>query len=337
MASSTYMRGFAMLTGALVLWTASSVVVQMIFGSTGHFRKPLFVTLFNAAMSIPLLLPICTNTKQGVKKMASVLPASSTVGSLWLCSQIIFNLSLLHTSVATNTVLSSTTAIFTFIFSLVILQDPFRRRSFFAVMLSFSGCVVVSTQTPENTAEGAVTNSYLGDALALASAAMFACASVLLSKVAPEDMEVNVYMGVNGLFALTVAPCLLYAANAGGVEVYEAPEGRTVVALAANAFVGCVVANFLYTSALMLLPPLLANVYMCLSIPMSALVDEIVLSQHRFSSIWMIGATIVCMSVALAAFDTDDDPTMLELRKDANQDELESLVGNIGDHDELDD
>lgn len=326
-----------MLTGALVLWTVSSVVVQMIFGGTGHFRKPLFVTLFNAVMSIPLLLPLCTNTKQGVEKMASVLPASSTVGSLWLCSQIIFNLSLLHTSVATNTVLSSTTSIFTFLFSLIILQDPFRRRSFFAAILSFSGCVVVSTQTPVNTAEGAITNSYLGDGLALASAAMFACASVLLGKVAPDGMEVNVYMGVNGLFALIFAPCLLYAAHAGGVEKYEAPEWGTVVALAANAFLGCALANFLYTSALMLLPPLLANVYMCLSIPMSALIDEIVLSQHQFSSIWMVGAAIVCMSVALAAFDTDDEPTRLELRRDAKQEELESLIGNIGDRDEHDD
>merc|ERR1719215_1538503 len=174
-------------------------------------------------MSIPLLVPAFFHAEQGVKKMVSVVRASATVGLLWLSSQIIFNLSLLHTSVATNTVLSSTTSVFTFIFSLLILQDPFRRRSFVAAMLSCLGCAVVAAHTPQNLAEGAITNSYVGDALALTAAAMFACASVLLGKVAPEGMEINVYMGMNGLLSLAYAPGLLFVAHVGGLESFQAP------------------------------------------------------------------------------------------------------------------
>jgi len=190
--SSKKAVGFAMLGGTVVLWVASSVLVQMVFEGV-HFEKPVFVTLFNSSMSVSFLimrLPMCAGSRaddQAAKSVPfrSVLRLSSTLGLLWLCSQWAFNMSLVYTSVATNTVLSSTSSVFTFFFSIVICRDPFRWPSFCAAVFSFAGCTIVAIQAPSNISKDAVTNSSFGDVLVLVSSAMFAFVSVLLRKLAP--------------------------------------------------------------------------------------------------------------------------------------------------------
>lgn len=331
--------GFMMLSGTLLLWVASSVVVQAIFGGEVRFRKPMFVTLFNAAVSVSLLTPQMANCRLGTATSLSVVKLSATVGLLWLCSQWIFNLSLLYTSVATNAVLSSTSSVFTFFFSLVICHDPFRRLSFVAAVLSCLGCTIVSLQQPKTLTHGAVQNSTLGDALALTSAAMFALTSVLFRKLAPADLDAALYMGINGLLALVISPLLLYLGHMGGFERFTAPTHYTLAALTANALLGCSLANYLYTSALLLLPPLVVNICMSLSIPISAVTDELLLGQHRFSVGWAFGAAITSIGVVFAALDPDSAASWSsEAAEDvrgevADEAELESLIKSVGECD----
>eukprot|EP00445_Apocalathium_hangoei_P011333 CAMPEP_0203882448 /NCGR_PEP_ID=MMETSP0359-20131031/26670_1 /ASSEMBLY_ACC=CAM_ASM_000338 /TAXON_ID=268821 /ORGANISM="Scrippsiella Hangoei, Strain SHTV-5" /LENGTH=209 /DNA_ID=CAMNT_0050802497 /DNA_START=50 /DNA_END=675 /DNA_ORIENTATION=- len=209
-------------------------------------------------------------------------------------------MSLEYTSVATNTVISSSSSVFTFVFSLIICRDPFRWSSFVAAVLSLLGCSLVAAQAPQNVSKSAVTNSNFGDLLALVSAGMFALSSVLLRKHAPQDLDMNSYMGVTGLLALTAAPALLYTADAFAWERFVAPSPRVFAALTANALFGCTLANYFYNSALLLLSPLVANMCLSLSIPLSALTDEFVLGQHRFSAAWMVGASTVAAAVVVA-------------------------------------
>jgi len=327
-----HVQGFTMLTGTLLLWIASSVAVQMIFGGPVQYRKPMFLTLFNSASASFLLLPRLADAKTSiVASIASVRALSGTAGLVWLCSQFMFNLSLEHTSVATNTVLSSTSSVFTFVFSLCICRDRFRWRTCGAAFLSCCGCAMVARQSPETLSADAVTTSSFGDALAVSSAALFALASVLLRKWAPRELDMSTYMGVNGLLSLVLAPVLLSVVHFGGMESFTAPSGRIMVALAMNAVFGCSCANYLYTRAMMLLTPVVANMYMCLSIPLSALTDEVLLGEHRFSFWWAVGASMSCAAVAYAALDLEVSDE--ELRGSADEDELETLMGSMGDDD----
>lgn len=345
---SRHALGFLMLGGTMVLWVASSVTIQMIFEGV-HFEKPVFVTLFNSASSVSLLLPrlarLCgigggkagTSVKSsrgnssglGDGKdvsLAFTARLSATVGLLWLCSQWIFNLSLLYTSVATNTVLSSTSSVFVFFFSLLICRDRFRPCSCAASFASFMGCVIVSMESPRNVAETAVTNSGFGDILTLSSAALFALVSVMLRKLAPEEFDLSFWMGLNGLLALGLSPGVLYAAHQLGVEDFRPPPGNTLLALTVNAVLGSTCANYLYTNALLLLSPLVSTVCMSLSIPISALTDEVVLHQHSFSMGWLIGAGFVSASVVFAAFDLEVPPSDGAKANGEKAEELQSLL-----------
>lgn len=340
--TSQHMLGFAMLTGTLFLWIASSVAVQTIFGGPVQFRKPMFLTLFNSATSTVLLLPRIFDARTAKTSLVSTISAvgslSGTAGLIWLCSQFIFNISLLHTSVATNTVLSSTSSMFTFVFSLCICRDRFSWRTCGAATLSCLGCAVVAYQAPQNLQADAVTTSSFGDALALTSAALFALASVLLRKWALPEMDMSDYMGVNGLLSLVLAPGMLYAGHVCGIESFTAPSIRIVMALAVNAVVGSSFANYLYTRALMLLSPVVANMYMSLSIPLSALTDELLLGEHRFSLGWAMGASMACVAVFAAAFDMDESEEDMrkDMRRHADDAELESLLDSMGDVGEFD-
>mmetsp|Transcript_131866 Transcript_131866/g.239772 ORF Transcript_131866/g.239772 Transcript_131866/m.239772 type:complete len:375 (-) Transcript_131866:54-1178(-) len=341
--------GFLMLTGTIFLWVASSVAVQMIFEGV-HFEKPVFVTLFNSASSVSLLLPrllrpcgrniaMCSTacseshaqSQQDKTSLSCMLHLSATIGLLWLCAQWIFNWSLLYTSVATNTVLSSTTSVFTFFFSLVICRDPFRWCSFGAALSSFFGCLLVSMQKPSKITATAVNSSVLGDVLTLTSAAMFSLASVMLRKLAPSKFDSSFFMGMNGLLAIVMSPMVLYAAHHLGVENFRPPTGNVLLALSVNAVLGCACANYLYISALLLLSPLVTSVCMSLSIPISALTDEVLMRQHRFSSEWLLGAALVSAGVIFAAFDLEPvaSPSSSKAKGEwAEAAELESLLEN---------
>lgn len=347
MLDSGRMLGFLMLAGTIFLWVASSVTVQMIFEGGVHFEKPVFVTLFNSASSVSLLLPrlarplvkslpICSRACQPLQgcspedktPLSCVVHLSATLGLLWLCAQWIFNWSLLHTSVATNTVLSSTTSVFTFFFSLVICRDPFKWCSFGAALFSFLGCVLVSSEKPSNIEATAVTSSAFGDILTLTSAAMFSLVSVMLRKLAPSEFDLSFFMGMNGVFAIAMSPMVLYAAHHSGVENFRPPTGNVLMALSLNAVLGCTCANYLYTSALLLLSPLVTTVCMSLTIPVSALTDEVFLRQHAFSAEWLLGATLVASGVIFAAFDMETAPTSGDKNKGewAEAAEMESLL-----------
>lgn len=349
-----------MLGSTLVLWVGSSIVLQAIFGGPEQYRQPVFVTLLNSAVGVSLLIPRPSWSvgKKGVggaddigevagengckptvppAGLRSVVPLSATVGSLWLCSQWIFNVSLLHTSVATNTVISSSSSVFTFIFSLLIYKDPFRWLSCSAAAFSFLGCAVVALQSPRNMSSSAVTNSTFGDGLAFTAAALFALVSVLLRRLAPEGFDLGSFMGLNGLLSVGVSPVLLYAAHTSGIEPFKPPSPNTLACLAANALIGCTLANYLYTSALLLLSPLVANVCLSFSIPLSAFVDEVLLQQHQFSVGWAVGASLVAASVVCAALDleTNDGTDDAKIREAAQPTELESLLeGHVDDDSE---
>lgn len=337
--------GFVMLFSTILLWVGSSAFVQTIFSGDLHYGKPLFVTLFNSATSAIWLLPRLVNPTGTNRPLASVAKLSATVGLLWLCSAVVFNLSLEYTSIATNTVLSSTSSVFTFLLSLLICNDTFRWSSLGASILSLLGCSVVAYQVPQNLRAGVVSNSGLGDALALASACMFALASVLLRRFAPDDLDLGSYMGITGLIALGLSPGVLCAAHLGGLEQFSLPTRNTLAALTVNAVFGCTLANYLYNSALLLLSPLVANICLSLSIPVSALMDEALLGQHRFSTGWAFGAAVTTAGAIVAAMDLGDRPGIEDraamkrrlMGEGGEAAELESLLGSAGLDDDIDD
>lgn len=257
--------------------------------------------------------------------MASLVRLSLSIGSLWLLAQWLYNLSLAHTDLATNTVLSSTSSIFTLCFSVLLNRDNLRWLSILAALISFVGCMIVVAQSPSGDARLAVGTSSLGYALAIFSAAMSSLASVLFQKHCPAGLDPSMFMATNGVLAGLFSPLLLYALHRLSLESFHVPTAETLIFLCANAIMGSTLAMYLYTRALLLLSPLVANICLTLSIPTAALTDGI-MKRHSFSIGWMFGASIMALGALFAAMDLER--VEREILETAEVAELESLLEN---------
>eukprot|EP00475_Leptophrys_vorax_P041287 TRINITY_DN7785_c0_g1_i7.p1 TRINITY_DN7785_c0_g1~~TRINITY_DN7785_c0_g1_i7.p1 ORF type:complete len:170 (+),score=25.68 TRINITY_DN7785_c0_g1_i7:140-649(+) len=145
--------GIIMLMAVVVLWVSSSVITQKIF-LTESFDAPFFLTYFNTAVFITYLIPILTKNICARTRSNGDAAVYSEVGQsdgdqpptavlehwfenwkvifkqsvvfcpVWFTMNFLFNWSLDKTSVATNTIMSSTSSMFTLAFSACFLKTP---------------------------------------------------------------------------------------------------------------------------------------------------------------------------------------------------------------------
>ena len=133
--------GLFFLVLVAVIWTVASILVQYIFQDLG-FHGPFFLTYMGTSLfSINLLFYYCTHTlfkgstsllaDNSVSSPSSILSMKATfrislkIAPLWFLANFSYNQSLSLTSITSSTVLSSTSTIFTFLFSLYLLKEHF--------------------------------------------------------------------------------------------------------------------------------------------------------------------------------------------------------------------
>lgn len=111
-----------------------------------------------------------------------------------------------------NTILSSTSSLFTFLVSLLFLGEKFTWVKLVSVLLCMAGTIIVSLGDSENSSSVSATasNPLLGDILSLASAGLYAVYITLIRKKLPDDDGKNgdasmaQFLGFLGLFNLII-------------------------------------------------------------------------------------------------------------------------------------
>ncbi|KAH9784897.1 solute carrier family 35 member f5 [Citrus sinensis] len=141
-----------------------------------------------------------------------VAKVSLLICPFWFLAQLTFNLSLKYTTVTSNTILSSTSSLFTFLVSLLFLGEKFTWVKLVSVLLCMAGTIIVSLGDSENSSSVSATasNPLLGDILSLASAGLYAVYITLIRKKLPDDDGKNgdasmaQFLGFLGLFNLII-------------------------------------------------------------------------------------------------------------------------------------
>lgn len=119
---------------------------------------------------------------------------------------LIFFLSLLQS----NTILSSTSSLFTFLVALVFLGETFTWVKLISVLLCMGGTIIVSLADSNSTANAIATNPLLGDILTLISAGLYAVYITLIRKKLPDEKEgqgqasTAQFLGYLGLFNMLI-------------------------------------------------------------------------------------------------------------------------------------
>ncbi|KAF4740712.1 hypothetical protein FOZ62_028635 [Perkinsus olseni] len=313
--------GLIVLALVIIIFVASGVAIQLIF-TNGDYRKPLALTVYSLTLAA-LLLPIqpllgrCRSESGSGNSDGSECRDHSTaarwprkryvclLGVLWFAAQLTYNTSLLYTSVATNSSLSSSSAIFTFIFSIVILRYPLLRVvPILATLLCVSGVVVTAINQPKPDASSAVRETPLGYVLALGSACCYGVFTCCLKRWVLDEGRMVYVFGMFGVIALIIGVPSVIVCHFTGLEKLVLPTWAQWGAITANAIIGSVVSDYMLSVAVILLSPLVVSLGLAMTIPLSLLADGLILRLHTFKAIYLLGAALVFTAVGLISWDT---------------------------------
>lgn len=210
---------------------------------------------------------------------------------LWFVANWTVNASLDYTSVASATVLSSTSGFFTLGIGRLFRVEKLTIIKVAAVFTSFTGVVLVSlsdsksSQQPSGPASRSslhqvthrLPHPILGDTLALISALFYALYVILLKvRIKSESrVDMQLFFGFVGLFSVVMCWPVGLVLHLTGGETFELPRGGKVLTGVLINMAITLSSDYLYVLAMLKTTPLVVTVGLSLTIPLAVLGDFI--------------------------------------------------------------
>ncbi|TYK06345.1 putative transporter-like protein [Cucumis melo var. makuwa] len=247
-----------------------------------------------------------------------------TIGPIWFVSEYFTNAALARTSVATTTILFSTSGLFTLILDACLERQSLTIVNVVAVVVSMAGVAMTTVgktwakDEPQSSSYGHGKHSFVGDAFALLSALTDGLYYVLLKKYAGEEgekVDMQKFLGYVGLFTLTTLWWLIWPLRAIGIEPkFMIPQSTKVAEVVlANCFVANFVSDYFWAMGVVWTSPLVAALGASLTIPL-AMIGDMVLHGRHYSLVYIFGSIQVFLGFIIANFSDWISPK-LKLRK----------------------
>ncbi|CAG7882179.1 unnamed protein product [Brassica rapa] len=231
-----------------------------------------------------------------------VAKVSLVICPFWFLAQLTFNLSLKYTTVTSNTILSSSSSLFTFLVSLIFLGEKFTWLKLFSVLLCMSGTIIVSLGDSESNSTATAKNPLLGDVLSLLSAAFYAVYITLIRKKLPDDDEKNgrfsmaQLLGFLGLFNFFIFLPVALILNFTKRERFNALTLKQLGLVVGKGLLDNVLSDYLWAKAVLLTTTTVATAGLTIQVPLAAIVDTLAGNKPSFTD--YIGAAAVMVGFA---------------------------------------
>jgi len=312
--NSTWWLGIACVICVAIIWNFASLIVQHIFHDLG-FQAPFFLTYVSTSL-FTILLPIeilatCMGCKSrqdsaeprvlgtfSKEELTRTARLSAFIAPLWFTSHFVYNASLNLTSMTSSTIVSCTSSMFTFGFSVMIIKEQFSCWKLVGVLVCMMGNVL--TVFKDQPSSKSVQSSPLtGDVFALAGAILYGFYTTMLRKLNPGSGSINIplFFGLVGLITfVTVWPLVLVM----HFSRFEPLDDLTWYILGWTIFKGLfdnVLSNVLWAKAVLLTSPTVATVGLSLTIPLAIVSDRIV--SHIVPN-WATYASSICVLIGFA-------------------------------------
>jgi|TARA_B110000967_G_scaffold138560_1_gene141472 solute carrier family 35 protein F5 len=241
------------------------------------------------------------------ERFAATVRASVAIAPLWFAAQLLFNYSLLFTSVTSNSILSTSSAVFTFALSVWLVDERYTNKRLIAILVYVFGSALVTLSDSGGGTAGAGTagqpmhagsysstsgdvyvevsthgvsqkNSNWGNFLCVAAAACYAGYTSLIRYLLPDDPETSMllFLGTLGLVnfvgvgLVLVLGWILFGAFG---DLFEQATWSVLSLAIAKGLLDNVLSDYLWARAVLLTSPTTASVGLSLQIPLAAVVE----------------------------------------------------------------
>jgi len=225
---------------------------------------------------------------------------------LWFGANYLVAGCLEYTSVASSTILTSTSSIWTLVFGALVRVEHFSYKKLIGVLASLAGIFLISTvdlsgkdndKNRGNFPHKSQAEIAIGDAMAFGSAIMYGIYTVVMKKrIGNEDrVKMPLFFGLVGLFNVVFLWPGFLILHFTGVEKFEfPPTGKIWIIVLLNS-ASSLISDYCWAYAMLLTTPLVVTVGLSMSIPLS-LIGQMILSSQYSSALYWVGAFIVLLS-----------------------------------------
>lgn len=248
---------------------------------------------------------------------------------LWFGANYFAMACLQYTTVASTTILTSTSSVWTLLIGAISRIERFTWRKLCGVLASIVGIVLISrvdlsapatdtssppahlllmlrtlvkknnkndTSTSYSTPKRSVGEIALGDALALLSAIIYGLYTIMLKqttlKAAPRTLNMVLFFSLVGLFNIILFLPVFPILHFTGLETFEFPPSAHVWIMLISMSLSSMVSDVAWAYAMVMTSPLVATVALSLNIPFS-LIGEMVIQGRYEGWIYWVGAMVV--------------------------------------------
>jgi solute carrier family 35 protein F5 len=235
---------------------------------------------------------------------------------LWFLANYFAAACLEYTTVASSTILGSTSSIWTLLCGALMRVERFTLRKFLGVTASLAGVVLISSidvsgETDEN--RGSFPHKTprelaIGDTMAFVSAAMYGFYAVFMKKRIGDESKVNMplFFGLVGLFNILLLWPGLIILHLTKIETFEIPPTKRILTIVLVNSASSLVSDFCWAYSMLLTSPLIVTVGLSLTIPLS-LVGQMVLDKQYSSALYWVGAGIMFIAFLIINMEGRED------------------------------
>ncbi|KAF1846856.1 uncharacterized protein K460DRAFT_303737 [Cucurbitaria berberidis CBS 394.84] len=224
---------------------------------------------------------------------------------LWFLANYFSAACLQYTTVASSTILSSTSSIWTLLLGSILRVERFTIRKFIGVCACLGGVALISTidmsgDTDEN--RGSFPHKTprelaIGDVMAFVSAVLYGFYTVFMKKRIGDESRVNMplFFGLVGLANVLLLWPGFIILHFTGIETFELPPTSRILVIILVNSASSLLSDFCWAYAMLLTSPLIVTVGLTMTIPLS-LVGQMVLDAQYASALYWLGAAIMVLS-----------------------------------------
>lgn len=236
---------------------------------------------------------------------------------LWFSANLVTNASLSYTSVASQTILSTTSSFFTLLIGYLYSIEKINQNKILGIILSFTGVIIVTKIDASSEVNDPLSNNnwliVWGNFLALAGALIYGIYTILLkfkimikNSTKERILNTHLFFGFVGIYCLLGLWPIIIILHFTKVESFELPpSGYIISLLSVNAFI-TFISDFCWCKAVLLTSPLTVTVGLSMTIPL-AMVGDWIIKGFDVHGWYVFGAAIVTVGFLVINKDEQQD------------------------------